>query len=282
MSAFSPRAFEALVLTEGGASLAPISFRRTGFSGGAVERTLHADHTLINDRRISRDCGPRSDCPQTGISTLRADRPFGGAMVAGDAIVKRALDIVLATIALVVTSIPMLLIGAAIRLTSKGPVLFQQERIGLHGSRFVMLKFRTMRHAAEHAGGFRQATRGDPRVTRIGAWLRRTSCDELPQLLNVLAGTMSLVGPRPHAPGTCAAGRPFEAVTHRYAARHAAKPGMTGLAQVRGWRGETDTEEKLLRRVDSDLEYIATWSALGDVVILLRTIVVMSRISNAY
>ena len=111
-----------------------------------------------------------------------------------------------------------------------------------------MLKFRTMRHDAEGPGSCPQATRQDPRVTRIGALLRRTSFDELPQLLNVLAGSMSLVGPRPHAPGTCAAGRPFEAITHRYAARHSVKPGMTGLAQVRGWRGETDTEEKLLRR----------------------------------
>ena len=139
-----------------------------------------------------------------------------------------------------------------------------------------------MRHVAEHSGSGPQATRDDPRVTRIGAWLRRTSFDEFPQLLNVLVGSMSLVGPRPHAPGTCAAGRPFETITHRYGARHAVKPGMTGLAQIRGWRGETDTEEKLLRRIDSDLEYIASWSLGRDLRIICRTVVTVLRMTNAY
>jgi lipopolysaccharide/colanic/teichoic acid biosynthesis glycosyltransferase len=176
----------------------------------------------------------------------------------------------------------MLLIAAAIRLTNKGPALFRQERIGLDGRRFVMLKFRTMHHAAQHSGSFLQATRDDPRVTCVGAMLRHTSLDELPQFLNVLEGSMSLVGPRPHAPGTCAAGRPFEAVAVHYAARHCVKPGMTGLAQIRGWRGETDTEEKLLRRVDCDLEYIATWSPFGDLLILWHTIVGVLRMPNAY
>jgi lipopolysaccharide/colanic/teichoic acid biosynthesis glycosyltransferase len=145
-----------------------------------------------------------------------------------------------------------------------------------------MLKFRTMHHGAESAANWRQATRGDPRVTPLGAFLRRTSFDELPQLLNVLMGSMSIVGPRPHAPGTCAAGRPFEYVTRRYAARHCIKPGITGLAQVRGWRGETDTEEKLLRRLDSDLEYIDTRSIGLDLQILCRTIGTVARMLNAY
>jgi polysaccharide biosynthesis protein PslA len=214
--------------------------------------------------------------------SLRRSRIAGGGMDSHDAFVKRVADIVLAIAGLIVTSLPMLLVGAAIRLTSRGPALFRQERIGLNGHRFVMLKFRTMHNIAERPGSWSQVTRHDPRVTRIGAWLRRTSLDEFPQLLNVLWGTMSLVGPRPHAPGTCAAGRPFEAITHRYGARHAVKPGMTGLAQIRGWRGETDTEEKLLRRVDSDLEYIATWSLGRDLLILYRTIVTMLRMPNAY
>jgi lipopolysaccharide/colanic/teichoic acid biosynthesis glycosyltransferase len=144
------------------------------------------------------------------------------------------------------------------------------------------LKFRTMRDGPQPTGICRQATRQDPRITRVGAWLRRTSLDELPQFLNVLAGSMSLVGPRPHAPGTCAAGRPFEAISDLYAARHRVKPGMTGLAQIRGWRGETDTEEKLLRRVDSDLEYIRTWSLGGDILIICRTITTMLHMANAY
>ena len=122
----------------------------------------------------------------------------------------------------------------------------------------------------------------DPRVTWFGALLRRSSFDEVPQFLNVLAGSMSVVGPRPHAPGTCVGRRPFETITSRYAARHSVKPGMTGLAQVRGWRGETDTEDKLMRRLESDLEYIATRSPGGDLLIIGRTIVEVLRMRNAY
>ncbi len=199
-----------------------------------------------------------------------------------DVRVKRLSDIVLALVFLALAGVPMLLIAAAIRLTTKGPALFRQQRFGLHGQPFVMLKFRTMRDEPAVPGSCPQATRHDPRVTRIGTWLRHTSCDELPQLLNVLGGSMSLVGPRPHAPGTCVGGRPFEAISHRYADRHRAKPGMTGLAQVRGWRGETDTEEKLLRRLDSDLEYIATWSLSGDLRIICSTIATVLRMPNAY
>jgi lipopolysaccharide/colanic/teichoic acid biosynthesis glycosyltransferase len=212
-----------------------------------------------------------------------APAPFADAVQAdGGLIAKRIFDIVLALIFLVLAGVPMLLIAAAIRLTSKGPALFRQERIGMHGQRFVMLKFRTMRDAPVVPGSCPQATRDDPRVTWLGALLRHTSCDELPQLLNVLGGAMSLVGPRPHAPGTCVGGRPFEAISHRYPDRHQAKPGMTGLAQIRGWRGETDTDEKLLRRLDSDLEYIATWSLASDLRIICRTVATVLRMPNAY
>jgi lipopolysaccharide/colanic/teichoic acid biosynthesis glycosyltransferase len=205
-----------------------------------------------------------------------------GVLAMREVAVKRVSDIVLAVTFLALAGLPMLLIAAAIRLTSKGPALFKQERIGLNGRRFVMLKFRTMHDAPVIPGSCRQATRHDPRVTRIGAWLRHSSLDELPQLLNVLAGSMSLVGPRPHAPGTCVGGRPFEVISHRYADRHRAKPGMTGLAQIRGWRGETETEEKLLRRLDSDLEYIANWSLGSDLRIIGRTIATVLRMPNAY
>lgn len=195
---------------------------------------------------------------------------------------KRIEDVTIALLGLALLGVPMLVVAVLIRLTSKGPALFMQERIGLNGRPFRMLKFRTMRHEDCQSGVCRQATRNDPRITWLGGWLRRTSFDELPQLLNVLAGTMSVVGPRPHAPGTCAAGRPFETITHRYPARHCVNPGMTGLAQVRGWRGETDTEEKLLRRVDSDLEYIATWSILGDLGIVCRTAAAVLCMRNAW
>ena len=127
-----------------------------------------------------------------------------------------------------------------------------------------------------------QAAPHDPRFTRVGTWLRRTSMDELPQVFNVLRGEMSMVGPRPHAPGTCAAGRPFERVAAHYAARHRVPPGITGLAQVRGHRGETETEDKLLRRIDSDLEYIAHWSPWLDALVILRTAVCVIGMRNAY
>ena len=195
--------------------------------------------------------------------------------------VKRGVDVAGALLGLVVWSVPLLLAAAAIRLDSPGPVWFRQPRIGEDGRRFTMWKLRTMRHAPQPRA-MSQATRNDPRVTRVGAWLRRASLDELPQLINVLRGDMSLVGPRPHAPGTRAGGCLFEDVSPRYAERHCVKPGITGLAQVRGWRGETETEHKLLGRLDSDLEYIETWSLRLDLSIMLRTVSVVARMFNAY
>jgi lipopolysaccharide/colanic/teichoic acid biosynthesis glycosyltransferase len=251
MLAFRPHTIEFLAYSSGGASVSSIPFR-----------------------------------PTAGIDNLLG-KPASPGMAPYELAIKRVADIMLTVGGLLLMSVPMLLIAMVIRLSSRGPALFRQERIGLNGDRFVMLKFRTMRHTVERPGIYPlglcpQAIRHDPRVTWIGTLLRRTSFDELPQLLNVLTGSMSLVGPRPHAPGTCAAGRPFEMVSHRYAARHCVKPGMTGLAQVRGWRGETDTEEKLLRRIDSDLEYIATWSLRRDLLIICRTIITVLRMPNAY
>ena len=194
--------------------------------------------------------------------------------------VKRGIDITIALLAILL-HLPLLLAAAlAVKLDSPGPVLFLQRRIGLHGRPFKLLKFRTMWHIPPAQGPLCQTCPHDPRVTRIGALLRRTSIDELPQLWNVLRGDMSLVGPRPHAPGTCAGNIPFEQVSELYTLRHRVRPGMTGLAQVRGWRGQTDTEEKLLHRLDCDLEYIATWSLRMDCLILLRTLATLWR--NAY
>jgi exopolysaccharide biosynthesis polyprenyl glycosylphosphotransferase len=195
---------------------------------------------------------------------------------------KRAIDIVVAMFLLTLFSPVMLLAALAIHLESPGPCLFRQRRIGLANADFEMLKFRTMRNHAQDPGQFTQTTRNDPRVTRVGAFLRQTSLDELPQFINVLRGEMSLVGPRPHAPGTCAGGTPFELVTPHYPARHRVQPGMTGLAQVRGWRGETDTEEKLLGRVAADLEYIDNWSLWLDFGILVRTGLSVLIMRNAY
>ncbi len=197
-------------------------------------------------------------------------------------VAKRSLDVFgsLLILALFIWSL-FPLVALWIRLDSPGPALFRQRRIGLNGRPFYLWKFRSMYLHDQPPGICPQATQNDARITRAGARLRRFSIDELPQLFNVLCGEMSLVGPRPHAPGTCAAGRPFEQVVPGYAQRHRVKPGMTGLAQVRGWRGETDTEEKIFGRVDADLEYITNWSFRLDLLILLRTVRMLS-FADAY
>lgn len=195
---------------------------------------------------------------------------------------KRSLDIAIALLGLAALAVPMLLIALAITLESPGPVLFRQRRIGFANLGFEIWKFRTMRHHPPEHGQLTQTRRHDPRVTQVGAVLRQLSLDELPQLFNVLRGDMSIVGPRPHAPGTCAGSKPFELVTPHYPLRHRVRPGLTGLAQVRGWRGATETEEKLLRRVEADLEYIENWSLWLDLVILARTLVSLFAMRNAY
>jgi lipopolysaccharide/colanic/teichoic acid biosynthesis glycosyltransferase len=175
-----------------------------------------------------------------------------------------------------------MLIALAIRLDSPGPVLFRQPRLGFNNRLFTCYKFRTMHHGMADLFGDRQATRGDPRVTRLGKWLRALSLDELPQLLNVLQGNMSLVGPRPHPPNTKAADKLFTDVVAKYAFRHRVKPGITGWAQVNGWRGETKTIDQIENRVSCDLAYIENWSVWFDLRILMLTLTreILSR--NAF
>ncbi len=197
-------------------------------------------------------------------------------------IAKRTIDVSGALILLAIVLLPILFAMLLIRLETSGPALFRQHRIGFGNTGFGMWKLRTMHQHAPKEGRLVQATRNDRRVTRVGRWLRRLSIDEWPQLLNVLLGEMSLVGPRPHAPGTCAGATPFELVTPQYSARHRVRPGMTGLAQVRGLRGETETERKLLQRIAADLEYIEHWSVWLDVKILTRTGVSLFTTRNAY
>jgi exopolysaccharide biosynthesis polyprenyl glycosylphosphotransferase len=168
-------------------------------------------------------------------------------------------------------------VAVAIKLDSPGPVLFRQRRYGFNQEPFRILKFRSMR-ALEDDARLRQAQRGDPRITRVGRWLRRSNIDELPQLLNVLKGDMSLVGPRPHA---LAHDQAFERDIARYARRHNVRPGITGWAQVNGWRGETDTPEKVRGRIEHDLYYIDHWSLLLDLTILLRTVFSAKAYRNA-
>jgi putative colanic acid biosynthesis UDP-glucose lipid carrier transferase len=183
-----------------------------------------------------------------------------------DAIVKAVLDRVLALVLLLVLSPLLLLVALAIRIESPGPVLFSQPRHGGGGRVIKVLKFRSMVH--EHNPDSRQARRDDPRVTRVGALLRRSSLDELPQLINVLRGEMSLVGPRPHP---LALNQEYSDRLGAFMQRHRVKPGITGLAQIEGFRGETDTLEKIQKRLECDLYYIENWSLWMDLKILVRT-----------
>ena len=193
---------------------------------------------------------------------------------------KRLLDL-LGGAALLTLSAPLLLaLAVAVRLSGEGPVLFRQTRIGAHGRRFSLLKFRTMTHEPDRP--FAQASQRDLRVTRIGRILRRLSLDELPQLINVVRGNMSLVGPRPHAPETQVEGLSFETALRLYRLRHRVKPGMTGLAQIRGQRGATPAIAALEQRLGSDLEYIQNWSLWLDLGILLRTLPAVLSQKNAY
>ncbi|WP_150524303.1 sugar transferase [Roseibium sediminis] len=186
---------------------------------------------------------------------------------------KRTFDLVLALFGTALLMPLLLGIAIAIKLTSKGPVLFHQHRYGLFGRTFRTYKFRTMYLDACDESGRQQTTKDDPRVTPVGRFLRRTNFDELPQLLNVIRGDMSLVGPRPHVPGMLAAGVPYEEFDQRYMARHRVLPGITGLAQVKGWRGETTDPHAAKMRLEYDLEYIENQSMLLDVKILAKTVV---------
>ena len=196
--------------------------------------------------------------------------PFG--------IIKRFEDIVLASCILSLVSPLMLMIACCIKFTSPGPVLFKQHRYGLNGRRIKVYKFRSM-SVCEDGGNVPQAKKGDARVTRFGAFLRRTSLDELPQFLNVLQGRMSIVGPRPHA---VAHNEQYRKLIQGYMWRHKVRPGITGWAQVNGWRGETDTLNKMEKRVEYDLEYIRRWSPWLDMKIIALTAIRGFSGKNAY
>ena len=204
-----------------------------------------------------------------GLPTLIAsDLPLRG----WSPMFKRIEDIVLSSLALLAAAPVMLLLALAIKLDSPGPILFKQKRYGYNNRLIEVYKFRSMYHAKSDANAERQTTRDDDRITRVGRFIRKTSLDELPQLLNVFLGSMSMVGPRPHATATKAAGVLFEDAVSEYSARHRVKPGITGWAQINGYRGETDTLEKIEKRVEYDLDYIERWSVWFDIYILARTI----------
>lgn len=191
---------------------------------------------------------------------------------------KRLLDVAIATAALILLWPAFVVIAVMVRLDSPGPILFRQRRTGLNGRVFRILKFRTM-SVIEDGERISHATRDDPRVTRFGEFLRQSSLDEMPQLINVILGHMSLVGPRPHA---LAHDAQYSALLPHYAQRFEVRPGLTGLAQVKGFRGEIHQLNCMAQRVEADVEYVATWSIRTDLVILVQTVPLILRRVNAY
>jgi putative colanic acid biosynthesis UDP-glucose lipid carrier transferase len=209
---------------------------------------------------------------------LPAVSVFENPLYGVDGLLKRTADLVLGTLLLAATAVPMLVIALLVKLSSPGPVFFRQKRYGLDGREILVWKFRTM-NCCDNGPTVRQATVGDARVTAVGRVLRRTSLDELPQLFNVLEGSMSLVGPRPHA---TAHNEEYRTQIGGYMLRHKVKPGITGLAQVCGYRGETESLDKMAQRVACDHQYIREWSFGLDLKILLKTLRVVVAQSNAY
>ncbi|MBA2127635.1 undecaprenyl-phosphate glucose phosphotransferase [Hyphomicrobium methylovorum] len=191
-------------------------------------------------------------------------------------------DKIVGTVALALFAPLMLIIALAVKLESRGPVLFRQKRYGFNNELIEVLKFRSMYTDRCDATASKLVTKNDPRVTRVGRFIRKTSLDELPQLINVLCGSLSLVGPRPHAVKAKAGDQLYDEVVDGYFARHKVKPGITGWAQINGWRGETDTEEKIEKRVEHDLYYIENWSVFLDLSILLKTPIALLKTENAY
>jgi putative colanic acid biosynthesis UDP-glucose lipid carrier transferase len=202
------------------------------------------------------------------------ETPFTGT----NRLVKRIEDVVLASLILVLISPLLLAIAISVKLTSTGPAIFRQRRNGLDGTEIVVWKFRSM-HTQDDGAVVPQATKGDPRITPFGAFLRRTSLDELPQFFNVLQGQMSIVGPRPHA---VAHNEQYRQLIKAYMVRHKVKPGITGWAQIHGHRGETDTIDKMQARVEYDLEYLRNWTLGLDLQIIARTVKLVFIDRHAY
>ena len=218
-----------------------------------------------------------SELWRLGAVELRSEPGFTGIVVsarplpASARMIKRSVDLALTSVALFLLAPLMLIVSMLIRLEDGGPVFFRQRRMGAGNRLFWIYKFRSMRTNLGDAEGTRSAARNDERTTRIGRFIRRTSIDELPQLFNVWRGDMSLVGPRPHALGSQAGEKLFWEIDGSYWDRHALKPGVTGLAQVRGFRGATESEKDLTDRLQADLEYISNWSLWLDLKIIIRT-----------
>ncbi|WHU00972.1 exopolysaccharide biosynthesis polyprenyl glycosylphosphotransferase [Sphingomonas sp. NIBR02145] len=224
------------------------------------------------------ELGPLTTRQRDGVTTVVVS---WGPLNRANRVKKRALDLAITVPALLMLLPVLVMVAIAIKLDSPGPVFFRQERMGRGNRIFQILKFRSMRVETSDATGARSASRDDDRITKVGRLIRMTSIDELPQLINVLFGEMSLVGPRPHALGSTAGDELFWRVDRQYWHRHALKPGITGLAQIRGFRGATNTRRDIIDRLEADLEYQHGWSLLRDISILVRTAQVLMH-HNAY
>ncbi len=223
---------------------------------------------------------PRAYSYLGGVPLLDvADKPITD----WDVVTKWLFDRIIGALALICLAPVMLLVAIAIKLESRGPVFFKQKRYGFNNELIEVYKFRSMYVDQCDPSATRLVQKNDPRVTKVGAFIRKTSLDELPQLINVVfKGNLSLVGPRPHAVHAKAADRLYDEAVDGYFARHRVKPGITGWAQINGWRGETDTEEKIKQRVEHDLYYIENWSVLFDLAILARTPLALAKTEHAY
>ena len=253
-----------------------IKWSRPQFIEGLVRllRVIPIPINLLPDQNVSR----LLTTPAVNVGTAWTVELQRAPLTNAEQVLKRGFDIIGASIAIVLLSPLMLVVALAIKLDSSGPILFTQRRNGFNNSTFRIYKFRTMR-VLEDGDIIPQARRGDPRVTRFGRLLRQTSIDELPQLLNVLFGSMSLVGPRPHA---VAHNNEYQKLIANYAFRHHVKPGITGWAQVNGYRGQSQTTDVMAERVDYDLWYINHWSLWLDLKIFLKTVLSVYRQPTAY
>jgi Undecaprenyl-phosphate glucose phosphotransferase len=236
-----------------------------------IRLSAHADRLRFRPRNYSYE----GSVPFLDV----VDKPLAD----WDSVAKRSFDLVIGALALIALSPVMIATAIAIKLDSKGPVFFRQKRFGFNNEVIDVWKFRSMYTDQSDFAAAKVVTKGDPRVTRVGRFIRKASIDELPQLFNVLMGELSLVGPRPHAVNAQTENRMWDQVVDGYFARHKVKPGVTGWAQVNGWRGEIDTPEKIRKRVEHDIHYIENWSVLFDLKILVMTpISLLQHSDNAY
>ena len=311
---FGGRVSNVLIIEDGGPNIDLPGAERVTADGGLVEnahtnpealdllgRTMRdMDRVIVScpiERRvfwtkIMRAAGVHGEVVSEALQELGAlalEREYGWSFLVVSAgplglrarLTKRVIDLAFTVPAVILLSPVFLIVALLIKLEDGGPVFFVQPRMGQGNVMFDMLKFRSMKVARLDSQGARSTSRDDDRVTRIGKFIRRTSIDELPQLLNVLRSEMSLVGPRPHALGSLANEKLFWEIDSNYWQRHSLKPGLTGLAQVRGFRGATETEGHLTDRLGADLEYIRNWSPLGDLKIIFATAKVLVH-PNAY